>query len=271
MLEAAFVFAPLLLSAYYSVHRVRYFELGSFVWLRNYVEVLSSPVFLNSLLATGLFTVFALAFTFCFGFFLAIFLGPERPVNVALRTIILVPYVIMLVGSMLLKWLFSQDAGLLQLANAWLGLGIQTILADPTYAMAALVANGIWRDSAFAMVMLMAGLKSIPPSLIDAARIDGAGYWMVMRRIVLPLLKPAITITLVRLALHFGNVLTFPLILTGGGPNNATDTLALRIFRVGFEDYDLGRANAMALLLFLANVILVAGLLALFRKKESLP
>jgi ABC-type sugar transport system permease subunit len=135
--------------------------------------------------------------------------------------------------------------------------------------MAALVANAIWRDSAFAMIMLMAGLKSIPPSLIDAAQIDGAGWWMTFRRIVLPLLKPAMLITMVRLLLHFANVLTFPLILTGGGPNNATDTVALRIFRVGFEDYDLGRANAMAILLCVFNVMAVMLLLAAFRKRNA--
>jgi ABC-type sugar transport system permease subunit len=64
-------------------------------------------------------------------------------------------------------------------------------------------------------------------------------------------------------------VLTFPLILTGGGPNNATDTVALRIFRVGFEDYDLGRANAMAILLCIFNVCAVMLLLAAFRKRGA--
>jgi multiple sugar transport system permease protein len=269
-LEAAFVFAPLALSAYYSLHKVRYFELGAFVGLRNYLEVLSHPVFLNSLLVTALFSVLALFFTFFTGFALALFLNRDGPLNVLLRTVVLIPYVIaMLVGSMLLKWLFSADGGLIAMANAYFSLTVPTILADPTYAMAALVANAIWRDSAFAMIMLMAGLKSIPPSLIAAARIDGAGYWMIFTRIILPLLRPAMLITVVRLLLHFANVLTFPLILTGGGPNNATDTVALRIFRVGFEDYDLGRANAMAMLLCVLNIGAVTLLLAAFRRKGA--
>jgi ABC-type sugar transport system permease subunit len=270
VLEAAFVFAPLLLSIWYSLHKVRYFELGAMVWLGNYLDVVTHPVFLNSLLVTALFSLTALFFTFLTGFALALFLNRDGPFSVLLRTVVLIPYVIaMLVGSLLLKWLFSADAGLIAMANAYLGMSIATILADPTYAMAALVANAIWRDSAFAMIMLMAGLKSIPPSLIDAAHIDGAGWWMTFRRIVLPLLKPAMLITMVRLLLHFANVLTFPLILTGGGPNNATDTVALRIFRVGFEDYDLGRANAMAILLCVFNVMAVMLLLAAFRKRNA--
>lgn len=271
LLEVAFVFAPLALSAYYSLHKVRYFQLGQYVGGANYWNVLQHGLFLNSLLVTALFSIVSLLLTFFVGFALALFLDREGKGSVLLRTVVLVPYVIaMLVGSMLLKWVFSNDAGLVPLANAWFGLSISTILADPTYAMAALVANGIWRDSAFAMIMLLAGLRSVPPTLIMAARMDGAGTLMIFRRIVLPLLKPTILITLVRLLLHFANVLTFPLILTGGGPNNATETVALRIFRVGFEDYDLGSANAMALILCAFNVLAVMLLLAAFRTRQRI-
>ncbi|MGE0798305.1 MAG: carbohydrate ABC transporter permease [Lautropia sp.] len=270
LLEAGFVFVPLGMAVWYSLHRVRYFEIEGAVGFANYLDILTHGAFLNSLAVTATFSVLALALTFTVGFGLALFLQKDGTAGVVLRTVVLIPYVIaMLVGSLLLKWLFSADAGLIALANAYFGLSIRTILADPAYAMAALVANAIWRDSAFAMIMLLAGLKSIPPTLIAAARIDGAGRWMIFTRIVLPLLKPAMLITLVRLLLHFANVLTFPLILTGGGPNNATDTVALRIFRVGFEDYDLGRANAMAIVLCLFNIAVVVLLLIAFRSRDA--
>jgi ABC-type sugar transport system permease subunit len=267
LLEAGLVFAPLALSIFYSVHRVRYYQLGAFNGLQNYLDVLTHPLFLNSLLVTCTFTLVSLALTFAIGFGLALFLNRDSVGSILMRTVVLLPYVIaMLVGSMLLKWIFSTDAGLVPLAAAWFNVSSPTILADPHYAMAAMVANGIWRDSAFAMVMLLAGLRSIPTELIQAARIDGAGSVLIFRRILLPLLWPAILITLIRLLLHFANVLTYPLILTGGGPNNATETLALRIFRIGFEDFDLGKANAMAIILCLFNVAAVVALLAVFRK-----
>jgi len=270
VLEAGFVFAPLALSLYYSVHRVRYYQLGDFNGLQNYIDILSHRLFLNSFLVTCSFSLMALALTFATGFGLALFLNRDTSGSILLRTVVLLPYVIaMLVGSMLLKWIFSTDAGLVPLAAAWFHVTSPTILADPDYAMAAMVANGIWRDSAFAMVMLLAGLRSIPPNLIQAARIDGAGTFMIFRRIMLPLLRPTILITLIRLLLHFANVLTFPLILTGGGPNNATETLALRIFRIGFEDFDLGKANAMAIVLCLFNMAAVVLLLAVFRKTRG--
>jgi ABC-type sugar transport system permease subunit len=267
LLEAGLVFAPLALSIFYSVHRVRYYQLGAFNGLQNYLDVLTHPLFLNSLLVTCTFSLVSLALTFAIGFGLALFLNRDGVGSILMRTVVLLPYVIaMLVGSMLLKWIFSTDAGLVPLAAAWFNVSSPTILADPHYAMAAMVANGIWRDSAFAMVMLLAGLRSIPTELIQAARIDGAGSVLIFRRILLPLLWPAILITLIRLLLHFANVLTYPLILTGGGPNNATETLALRIFRIGFEDFDLGKANAMAIILCLFNVAAVVALLAVFRK-----
>lgn len=269
VLEAAFVFAPLAIGAYYSLHRVRFFELGRFQGLRNYADVLASSAFANSLLVTTTFSLFATAITFAVGFALALFLHREGAAAVVVRTAVLIPYVIaMLVGSMLLKWLLSSDAGLLPLATAYFGLTVDTILGDPDTAMAALVANGVWRDSAFAMILLLAGLKSIPPALFAAARIDGAGPLLIFRAIVLPLMRPTIMITLVRLLLHFANVLTFAFILTGGGPNAATETLTLRIYRVGFEDYDLGTANAMAIILAIVNILAVALLLAAFRRRS---
>ena len=134
--------------------------------------------------------------------------------------------------------------------------------------MVALIGNAMWRDSAFSMLLLLAGLKSIPPQLYDAARIDGSNAIYSFRRITLPLLRVPILITLVRLLLQFTNIFTYPLILTGGGPGNSTETLVLRAWRVGFQDYSLGRANAMAMLLLVFNVAAVVGLVLLFRRRQ---
>ncbi len=267
ILEAVLVLGPLLIGLWYSLHNVRFFQVRRFVGLENYERVLGSPEVLNALWATAVFSLFALVLTFALGFALAVWLERDGRWATAMRAVVLVPYMIaMLVGSMLLKWLFSQEAGLATLVLGPIGLGEHAILADPTTAMAALVFNAMWRDSAFAMIMLLAGLKAIPPSLHLAARVDGAGAWMRFRRITLPLMRIPILITLVRLMVHFVNILTFPLILTGGGPGNATEVVVLKMFRLGFSDHVLGQANALALLIFLANLALVAVLLALFRR-----
>ena len=132
-----------------------------------------------------------------------------------------------------------------------------------------MIFNAVWRDSAFAMILLLAGLKSIPPQLHAAARVDGASAWYRFRRITLPLMRLPILITLVRLLIHFVNVLTFALVLTGGGPNNATQTMGLAMYRLGFIDFRIGEANALAMLVFLFNIVLIAVNVALFRERRG--
>ena len=267
LLELGLVVAPLLVGAWYSLHQVRFFQIRRFLGWDNYLRVMASPEVLNSLWVTAVFSFFALVLTFTLGFALALWLERDGRAASAMRAVVLIPYMIaMLVGSMLLKWLFSQEGGLSVLVLGPLGLGGESILANPGTAMAALVFNAMWRDSAFAMIMLLAGLKAVPPALHLAAGVDGAGAWMRFRRITLPLMRIPILITLVRLLVHFINILTFPLILTGGGPGNATEAVVLKVFRLGFSDHVLGQANALALIVFAGNMALVAVLLWLFRR-----
>jgi ABC-type sugar transport system permease subunit len=271
VLEAGLVLAPLLIGFWYSLHNVRFFRIRGFVGLDNYWAVLGSSLVVNSLLVTAVFALSALVLTFVIGFALAIWLERDTHTSVLMRAIVLVPFMIaMLVGSMLLKWIFAQESGLMPLLLGPFGLGSLSILANPETAMAALVFNAMWRDAAFAMILLLAGLKSIPSQLFQAARVDGASTLYIFRRITLPLLRIPILITLVRLFIHFVNILTFPLILTGGGPANATETLVLRMFRLGFQDHVLGQANALAILIFVMNIILVSLLLLLFRQARRI-
>lgn len=271
VIEAALVLAPLGIGLWYSLHQVRFFQIRRFVGLDNYWAVLTSPEVHNALVVTAIFSLFSLVLAFVVGFALAVWLERDGRLNVLMRAVVLVPYMIaMLVGSMLLKWIFARESGVTPLFLGPFGLGDLSVLSEPRTAMGALVFNAMWRDSAFAMIMLMAGLKSIPLQIFDAARIDGATPWFRFRRIVLPLLRVPILITLVRLLIHFVNTLTFPLILTGGGPANATETIVLKMFRLGFQDHQLGTANALALVIFLGNMALVAVLLVLFRQSRRL-
>ena len=270
VIELGFVAAPLLLGFWYSLHRADYFQLGEWRGLANYAQVLADPLVLESLAATTIFTAFSLAITFVIGFALALRLEPDRPSSVALRAVVLVPYVIsMLVGSLLLKWVFSSDSGVLDLMLAPLGLGGISVFSDPRSAMAALVFNAVWRDSAFAMILLLAGLKSMPAALHAAARVDGAGPVMRFMHITLPLLRVPILITVLRLGIHLINELTFALVLTGGGPNNATLTMGLTLYRMGFVDFRIGQASAFAIILFLFNLCIVGVLLRLFRERQQ--
>ncbi|CAH1693185.1 ABC transmembrane type-1 domain-containing protein [Hyphomicrobiales bacterium] len=269
-IEFIFVAVPLGIGGWMSLHRVDFLKVKNFVGLQNYWDVINSPVVLNSLWLTTYFTFFALFFTFIVGFSLALFLERDGRLQVFGRAVVLVPFTIsMLIGSMLLKWIFSREGGLLPLALQPLGMADASILADPSNAMGALVFNAMWRDAAHAMILLMAGLKSVPLQLYDAARVDGAGPVRRFVRITLPMMRLPILITCVRLILHFANILTFPLILTGGGPNDATNIIGLQLYRTGFQDFRLGIANAFALIVFVVNIALIMVVIRLFRAKEE--
>ncbi|TKT75711.1 sugar ABC transporter permease [Aquamicrobium sp. LC103] len=271
LVELGFVIVPLVIGFWYSVNRVQFFQIRGFTGFDNYWRVLTSPSVANALAVTVTFSVISLVLTFVIGFGLAMWLERSNRLNGVMQAVVLIPYMIaMLVGSMLLKWVFSKESGLSDLVLAPMGMGDVSILADPDTAMAALVYNAVWRDSAFAMIMLLAGLKSIPAHLQLAARVDGASAWYRFRRITLPLLQVPIFITVIRLFIHLVNTLTYPLILTGGGPGTSTETVVLKMYRLGFNDNVLGQANALAIMVFIVNIALVAVLLRLFKKAGNI-
>lgn len=271
LVELGFVIVPLVIGFWYSVNRVQFFQIRGFTGLDNYWRVLTSPSVANALAVTMTFSVISLVLTFVIGFGLAMWLERSNRLNGVMQAVVLIPYMIaMLVGSMLLKWVFSKESGLSDLLLAPMGMGDVSILADPETAMAALVYNAVWRDSAFAMIMLLAGLKSIPAHLQLAARVDGASAWYRFRRITLPLLQVPIFITVIRLFIHLVNTLTYPLILTGGGPGTSTESVVLKMYRLGFNDNVLGQANALAIMVFIVNIALVAVLLRFFKKAGNI-
>uniref|UniRef100_Q11FY3 Carbohydrate ABC transporter membrane protein 1, CUT1 family n=1 Tax=Chelativorans sp. (strain BNC1) TaxID=266779 RepID=Q11FY3_CHESB len=265
-LEAVFLLLPLALAFYFSLFDIRYLIIGDYVGLGNYLEVFADRDFLKSVGVTVIFSLWSLFFTFILGFALALWLVRDNAHSVLMRAIVMIPYIIsMLVGSLLLKWLFTQEAGIAPILLAPFGLVDYSILGNRESAMAALVFNAVWRDSAFAMLLLMAGLKSIPIHLYQAARVDGATPVYSFFRITLPLMRMPILITLVRLLLYFVNALTFQLVLTNGGPAGATRNIVLHMYKSSFEDSLLGLGNAMSFVLFLFNLALIGVLIVLFR------
>jgi multiple sugar transport system permease protein len=141
-------------------------------------------------------------------------------------------------------------------------------LGDPVYAMIAVITVNVWRGFPFSAIIVLAGLTSVPPEIIDAARVDGANWWQRWQKVIVPMIAPILFV-----GLTFDVVFTFTdlsvvYLLTNGGPINATDTLPTLAFRTGVLGGDLARGSAVALFMLPLLVLMVALMLRSLRRRE---
>jgi multiple sugar transport system permease protein len=266
----AFSIGPTLYGVLVSFYRVEFIELLSFVGLRNYTEVLIDAKFWNSVRVSFVFTASSVVLTFVAGFGLALLANQPLRLRAAFRTVTLLPWVTSYVVTYLIfRWILHTDFGLI---NAFLveALGWARVhwLGEPALAMLSLIGVNCWRAAPYAMVLLLAALQGIPQELYEAAAIDGAGRARAFLAVTLPLLRPAILILLVLLTITDFNVVVAMLVLTGGGPGNATEPMSLRMYYEAFTYARMGPAAAIAMLIFLINLGLSAVYIRLLRTER---
>ena len=242
-----------------------------FVGLDNIISVLQGD-FVDLLAQTLTFTVGTTLIPFVIGFALALALNTRiRGANV-LRGFFLVPWLIPgVVVSFLWMWIFNANYGVLNGLLESIGVidGPEAWLARPGTAMAAVIIAKSWQSFPWMMVMLLAGLQTVPGELHEAAEIDGAGVVRRFFAITVPHLKGIIG--LVVLLEFIWNFQHFDIIyvLTGGGPAGATQTFATAVYETAFKGYDLGRAGALGLLWMVLLMVLVVVYVRFSEKGEK--
>ena len=255
---AAFKLWPILFGIEISLSRIQIIGVAQeFVGLRNYARIFSDPNFYQSLLVTATYTI-----VFGSGHILlalALALMVDRPVRGRLffRSTYFLPVITsLLISAIIWRLILDKDIGLANLLLRELGLGPVEWLSHPRMAPYSVMIVGTWRWFGFQLVILLAGLQGIDRELYDAATIDGANLYRSIRHITLPLLFPvlffSITITLIGSLQLFAE----PYILTFGGPADATLTTALYIYRVGFQNAQLGYAAALGYVLTTIIVVI---------------
>jgi multiple sugar transport system permease protein len=269
------LFYPLGYTSYLSVFNVDAgnFLTGTskFVGLDNYVAVITSPTFVSSLTVTFIFTIGSLVFQHLIGFAFASFFNRGFPLSGVLRAIMLVVWVLpAVVSASLWRWILAGSFGLL---NAVLGLvGIQSNhawLVDPHTALLAVIVANIWVGIPFHMLLLYAGLQTIPSGLYEAASIDGAGPWQKFTRITVPLMRPVIVTALLLGFVHTFKVFDIIYVMTGGGPANATNVLSINVYKQSFDYFQLGQGAAAANVLLIIPLVLSIVYLWMRRKEET--
>lgn len=241
-----------------SVYRVEFVQLLSFVGLANYVGVLADPKFWNSVRVSFTFTAISMLLSVSIGFGLALVANQAVRFRSVFRTVALLPWVTSYVVTYLIfRWILNADFGLLNaLFVEALGWPRIQWLGDPNLAMACLILVNVWRGAPYAMILLLAGRQGIPQELYEAAAIDGASSVRSFFSVTLPLMKTALLILIVLTTITDFNIVVAMLVLTGGGPGTATESMSLRMYYEAFNYARMGSASAIAMIIFGINLVL---------------
>lgn len=191
--------------------------------------------------------------------------------TVATRTVVMtawaVPGVIIgIIWSLLYQ---ESSSGILNYGLSLVGFsGNIPFLSDPNLALASVTVANVWRGTALSMILCYAGLKTIPDEVYEAARMDGANNFQTLLRVTLPMMLPILLTNLVLVVVETFNTFDMVLSLTGGGPGNATEVLALGIYDQIFRQLNVGRGAAMAVVLLLINAVMIGLYLRLAERQD---
>src|SRR3954451_7273286 len=222
-----------------------------FTGFDNFVRIAQSPELVGALINTLLLAAGFLIFSNVFGILFALALNRTLKTRYLLRTLIFMPVVLSPIAvSFIWKFIFAFDGPLNQtLGAAGLKPLEQDWLASPALALGCVLTVMVWQNIGFVMVTYLAGLATVPPELEEAAALDGAGTWRRFRSITLPMIQPSIAIATTLSLIQGLRVFDQVAALTGGGPDNSTQTLASEIYQQTFTYQQFGFGAAMALML----------------------
>jgi multiple sugar transport system permease protein len=225
-----------------------------FIGLENYRALLSSGVFWKVTGNTVIWTLASTFFAFLLGLCCALALHREFVGRGVMRAILLIPWVVSAVAaSYVWKWLYHSDFGVIGAALVYFGITDKppNFIDNINTVLPSLIVVNVWREFSFAMIMLMAGLQTVPDQLLRAAQVDGAGAWNRFWHVTFPHLRGVSTVTILLLAVSNFNSFIIPWIMTGGGPSNASHIWITHIYELAFGRQRWGVASAYSVLLFI--------------------
>ena len=258
-LYAIFVLFPIVQAVHYSFFKWNGLTpLTDFVGLANYQRALAEPVFQGAVQHNVFVIVLSLIVQIPFALGLALILSRKFRGRAVLRLVFFAPYVIAEVITGVVWSLLLQPSGLADGLLHAIGLGslYQPWLADPNTVMLAMFVIISWKYFGFHMILLLAGLQGIPHELEEAAAIDGATRRQAIRYVTLPLLGPTLRVSVFLSIIGALQLFDLIWVTTGGGPINASNTMATYMFDWGFKRFQLGYGSAVAVILFAFALVL---------------
>lgn len=261
LLFVVFYVYPVISSVWLSLHDWDGFAPRmKFLGLTNYAVLLGQPRFLHAVLNNVLWVGFMLIVPTGIGLLLAAILDRGIRGEQAFRIIFFLPFTIPAVAvAAIWRWMYEPDNGLVTSAMQLVGLGglAQNWLGDPSVVNLSLMGAVAWWTTGFAFLVFFAGLRNIPAECIEAARIEGASPWQVFWKVSFPLLWPSTIIVLGMAAIDAMRLFDVVWSMTKGGPAYASEVLATQMYDLAFGRFDMGRASAVAVCLFVIAAIII--------------
>lgn len=239
-----------------------------FVGIANYIELFSDGRFLASAGRTVIFALSSVAIINVLGLIFALIVTTKLKVRNLARTMLFMPY---LIGGLILGyiWEFILGDSFETIGNL---TGMTSIffnwLLDPNFALLALITVATWQMAGYIMIIYITGIQGIPEDVLEAAKVDGAGFFTTLFKIKFPLIMPAFTICLFVTLSNCFKIFDVNYSLTGGGPNNATELFSMNIYNEIFSLNNFGYGQAKAIIFFIVVAVITLFQVAVTKKRE---
>ena len=229
-----------------------------FVGVANYGQILTDQLFSKAMVNTALFTLGSIVGQFVIGMALALFFHKNFPLGGVIRALFLLPWLLpLIVASASWRSILEQDSGIINVTLQNIGIidGPIPWLTSPDVALISIILVNIWIGIPFNMTLLYSGLQAIPEELYEAGALDGATHWKAFQHITWPTLRPVVSVVLILGIVYTLKVIDIILGLTGGGPSNATQTIATQAYERSFVEFKFGEGAALSNVLIIISLI----------------
>ena len=236
--------------------------------LENYETLIADPIFWKVLSNNIWFALGTIPTSIAIALAMALWVNEKLAGRGFLRMAYFTPTVLpMIAVANIWMFFYTPGFGLIDQITGLFGLPHSNILGQPDTALWGVMAVTIWKEAGFFMIFYLAALQTIPPSLIEAARIEGAGPWTIFRRVTFPLLMPTTLFVSINAVVNSFRMVDHIFILTGGGPDNASSLLLFYIYEVAFRFWDTAYAATLTVILLAVLGLLAIGQFFLFDRK----
>jgi multiple sugar transport system permease protein len=243
----------------------------TFVGLDNFRFILADDAFWDALGVTARFTGAAVAIEVVVGIAVALLLDARIPCRRFVNTVVLLPMAITpAVAGLLMRWMFESNWGLVNYFLGLVGIRGPGWTGDPAWALWSIVLADVWQNTPFVILVVYAGLQSVPVEPLEAAMVDGASRAQTLAHVVFPFLRPLVLFVLIIRSMDAFRIFDQVFVMTGGGPGTTTQTITFYNYVMAFRQLRMGRASALGVItLLILSLVIGAWIYLLYRREKG--